>query len=338
MSGRVSRQRDDSSQSLPLALPLAPAASTRVAPEMAIACSRAFDSEGWRFSVDWAGARTFLIADDLGNVRLQDQLRRDVSGRYPEIVEAGLALGGRSVVLDGVVAVLDEEGKPSLERFAKRTVSGGDPDELPVAFLAADILICEGKNLMRRPLDERWAMLGDILLPDKNIQRPEDVPVQGQAMAVAARQLGLPALLARKRNATYSSGVATPNRLRIAMSNQASLVVMSIERSSVHPDQRRIRLGERVNGGLVQACSVITRVDARTAEWVEHAQPLTAVVDFERRSETGKIVGAKIRAIRDDIDPLWCQRPYPVEPPGSKKALPDLAFRPTVIPALPIPD
>jgi hypothetical protein len=305
---------------------------------MAILCSRTFDGEGWRFSVDWAGARTFLVADDHGNVRLQDQMRRDVSGRYPEIVDAGLALGGRSAVLDGVVAVLDEEGRPSLERFARRTVSGADPDELPVAFLAADILICEGKNFMRRPLDERWAKLGDILLPDRNIQRPEDVPVQGRAMAVAARQLGLSALLARRRDATYSPGVATPNRLRIGLGNQTNLVVMSIEKSSLDEDQRRVRLGERVNGVLILACSVVTRLDSKTAEWVEHAQPLTAVVDFDSRSETGEIRGAKIRALRDDIDPLWCQRAKPVEPPGGEKLLRDMGFRPTVIPAVPIPD
>jgi ATP-dependent DNA ligase len=337
MSGRVSR-RHDNSQPLPLALPTAPAASTRVSFEMAIACSRPFDGEEWRFSVDWAGARTFLTADDQGNVRLQDQMRRDVSGRYPEIVEAGLALGGRAVVLDGVVAVLDDEGKPSLERFAKRTVSGADPNRLPVAFLATDLLLCEGKNFMRKPLDERWAKLGEVLLPDENIQRPDDVPGQGTALALAAAERGLTTLVARRRSATYSPGVATPNRLRIALSNRTALVVMAVERSRSRANQRRFVLGEHADGELLEVCAVVKQLDAATAEWIEHAQPLTAVVDYDRRNQSGELLGAELVAVRDDLDPLWCQRVNPAPPPAGDAGPAEFGFRPTVIPALPIPD
>src|SRR5205807_757321 len=81
----------------------------------------AFDSPGWRFSIDWDGMRCLLISDGAGGLRIQDERMRDVTALFPDLAEpCAAALAGRRVVLDGVIAVLDREGRPDLPTLAGR--------------------------------------------------------------------------------------------------------------------------------------------------------------------------------------------------------------------------
>jgi ATP-dependent DNA ligase len=54
-----------------------------VVPERATPCSEPFDEDGWRFSVDWDGARTILAVDEQGTLKFIAESGLDVTPRFP---------------------------------------------------------------------------------------------------------------------------------------------------------------------------------------------------------------------------------------------------------------
>jgi len=109
-----------------------------------VPCVDAFDDPDFRFSIDWDGARTLLFASP-GAIRLQSETLADVSDRYPEIVIAAEPLAPRTVVLDGVVAVLDP-------RLATASYRGVLLSTLPPMRRSVDL--SEVESFLRRPLED----------------------------------------------------------------------------------------------------------------------------------------------------------------------------------------
>ena len=135
-------------------------------------CVDAFDDPDFRFSIDWDGARTLLFASP-GAIRLQSETLADVSDRYPEIVIAAEPLAPRTVVLDGVVAVLDPSGCPDLVALGERMALGAASQQrLPAVYLAIDLLHLDGRGIMGLALDRRLELLRGLDLPDPRIQVP----------------------------------------------------------------------------------------------------------------------------------------------------------------------
>jgi hypothetical protein len=62
---------------------------------------------------------------------------------------------------------------------------------------------------------------------------------------------------------------------------------------------------------------------------------LIATVEYRSRGVDGRLRGAEVVTLRDDIDPAWCIRRDPVPPPPSRP-VPARGFRPTVLTGLPI--
>src|SRR4051812_41071892 len=72
---------------------------------------------GWAYEMKWDGIRLIAYIRD-GGVRLLSRNDRDVTATYPEL--HGLAEVVDSVVLDGEVVALDQQGRPSFGRLQQR--------------------------------------------------------------------------------------------------------------------------------------------------------------------------------------------------------------------------
>ena len=351
---RSSHQTRPAPAALPLALPPPPALPAEVALEVAVPCSAPFDAEDWRFSVDWDGIRVLLAAAG-GEVRLRDERRREVGDRFPEVVaEVAAALAGHTAVVDGVVTVLDPSGRPDLEALSRRRA--GEPGVAAV-LIATDLLHLDGASLLQRPFAERIAALDGAVAGQPHLQVPEWVAGDGCALAEAATAQGLPALLARQADAPYRAGVASPQRLRIALEDRADTVVTA---AVLRTDGgvRALLLGEHNCGRLVDAGLVPVRLPASVERWlrerlgdlaalappcpraiapegdVRWLQPeLVATVRHSGRLAGGQLRHPDLVALRDDRDPAWCVRRNPLPPPGGVE--PPRGFRPTVLHTLP---
>jgi bifunctional non-homologous end joining protein LigD len=360
MAGRPDRRRGTSLQAeLPLPLPVTASLPTRIAPEWTVPCASPFDDPDWRFSVDWSGMRTILTGGPGGEIRLHDERLRDVTASLPEVVaSARSALKGRTAVLDGVAAVLDAEGCPDVRALSRRLRSRATPTP-PVALLVTDLLNLDGASLLAWPFDRRRDALRGLLDPAPHVQVPDWVDGQGRAIAEAAAERGLAAVVARHGDSPYRPGVPSPQRLRIGMLDECECIVAGVVAPGRGGRVEAMLLSEVEEGRLVDAGRVPV-VDAEDARAITDAaaslripgrlvsdggpaEPGTAwlspdlvvTVRHHGRGADGRLRLPSLVALRTDVDPDRCVRRDPVAPPASRAVEP-AAFRPTVLATLPL--
>lgn len=343
---------------LPFRSPTPPQLPGYIPIEAAVPCAEPFDDPDWLFSVDWDGARALLFVDPGGAVRIQGELLGDLARRFPDIAASAAVRGGRGAVLDGVIAVLDREGRPDLAGFGRRLACGpAMAADLPAVYLCCDVLHLDGRSTIGWPLDRRLDALSELTGQSDVLQVPDHVRGRGEALAAAAAGRSLVALLARRASAPYRPGVASPDRLRIALADQTTCVIAGIV--ARRGGRTRLILGEHVAGRLTFAGHVDGPHDRLVAGWLaQHAadlrvsaapldgvQPvnatwlrpaLTATVRHHGRSSGGALLRPTLLAVRDDVDPRWCvQRPAVAGPLELRSGT---RFSPTLLMPLPLGD
>ncbi len=305
--------------------------------EASTPCSAPFDGDDWLFNVDWEGSRCLLIADADGSIRLQGE-NAALDERFPEIVAAGRFLAGRAAVLDGSICVLDAQGRPDLAALSRRAITG---QALPPAvYLVTDVLHLDGEPMSARPLLARLAALAELIPRDSRIQLPDHVVGHGRALADAATERGLAAVLARRQDAQYLAGMASPLRLRVALSGRRDAVVVGWRSSGSGPAPAARRLGARParadrrgSAGrrgraplagrrpprLYPPSPSTTRTRPAPGSpgsgpgWSPPSSPATGT---RRRG----LPGWRLVALRDDVDPMWCVRRPPVDAAAGQRA------------------
>jgi bifunctional non-homologous end joining protein LigD len=341
---------------LPIALPAPSALPGRIRPERSVPCAAPFDSPEWRFSVDWDGVRALLFATADGTIRLQGERLQDLTPLVPEVAAVAHALPERVAVLDGVLAVLDPEGRPDLTALTQR-LSGG-PRIAPAVFLATDLLHLDAAPTGAWPFDRRLETLRSVVAADSHLQVPDWVRGDGHAFYEAAEERGLSAVLARRGEARYHAGVASPDRLRVAIEDRVDAVVVGVEEGD--SGHVRLHIGEYVEGHLVPCGRaeanwtepITTWLRRRVAE-LHVAEPpydagaalpadravtwlrpqLTLTVRHGGRGGDGMLRFPVVVAVREDLEPAACVRRPPVPPPHD---MPHAGgWRPTVLSTLP---
>ena len=319
-------------------------------------CAAPFDSPEWRFSVDWDGVRALLFATADGCIRLQGERLQDLTPPLPEISAVVAALPERDAVLDGVVAVLDPEGRPDLGALVERLC--GAPRVAPAVFLATDLLHLDGTPTLAWPFDRRLEALGKLVKADAHLQVPDWVSGDGRAFFEAAEDRGLSAVVARRGEARYHPGVAAPDRLHIPIEERVDAAVVAVE--AAPGGHLRLVLAEQLDGRWVPAgraeagwTEVVDVWLRRQVEALRTGEPLldlagvapgtagltwlrphlTVTVRHGGRAADGTQRFPVAVAVREDIDPATCVRRAAVPPPHDRP-LPG-GFRPTVLATLP---
>jgi len=326
--------------------------------EVSVPCADPFDDPDWLFSIDWDGTRSLLFLDPAGPARLQGETPSDLARRFPDVAETVVTPQPRPAVLDGVIAVLDAQGRPDLTALGRRLAAGPAlAADLPAVYLAFDVLHLDGRPTTGWTLDRRLEALRGFAGGGDVLQVPDHVTGRGRALAAAAAARGLPALIARRRSAPYRPGVGSPDRLRIQLQDQTTCVIAGIveRRRGAH----LLILGEHVGGRLLFAGQVDGPHDPAVARWLaqrasalgvgaallEGVQPvdatwlrpaLTATVRHQGRGPGGALLHPTLVAVRDDVDPRWCVRRPAVAPPASRSD--GTGFAPTLLVPLPLGD
>jgi ATP-dependent DNA ligase len=110
----------------------------------------------WIHEIKHDGFR-ILARRDKDRVRLATRNGSDFTARYPKIVTAVERLPVRSCVLDGEAIVVDERGLSVFEPLRYRT------HDHAAVLCAFDLLELDDADLRRQPLEERKAMLAELL-------------------------------------------------------------------------------------------------------------------------------------------------------------------------------
>ncbi len=118
-----------------------------------------FHRPGWVYEEKVDGYR-MLAYKDGKHVRLVSRNNVDHSKRFPELVAAVASLPGRTLVLDGEVAIFDKQLRSRFEWLREP-----DPEAVatPPLLMVFDLMYRNGRDLSQRPLRERRIRLEELV-------------------------------------------------------------------------------------------------------------------------------------------------------------------------------
>src|SRR5690349_4330586 len=110
----------------------------------------------WLHEFEHDGIRILARRDSAG-VRLITRYSNDFTARFPLVASAVAALPARSCVIDGEAVVCDENGLAVFELIR------GHDSKTSAVLCAFDLLELDGRDLRRRPIEERKDLLAKLL-------------------------------------------------------------------------------------------------------------------------------------------------------------------------------
>jgi DNA ligase-1 len=149
-----------------------------------------------------------------GHVRLYSRGMEEVTGAFPEIVEAFAKLEGNGLLDGELLAYRDGRAlnfNVLQQRIARKQVRATLIAEIPVVFMAYDVLYRNGELLLQHPFEERRRILSELfvplgppllLSPQHEIHSHSDL----ETLFTAARARGNEGLLLKRRGSVYEPG------------------------------------------------------------------------------------------------------------------------------------
>ncbi|MBX6766575.1 MAG: ATP-dependent DNA ligase, partial [Actinomadura rubrobrunea] len=141
------------------------------------------DQAAYGFEFAWGGRRLLAYVEG-GRTRFTDARGRAVAGPAGLGGPLGRSLGARPVLLDGELARVD--GRET--------------------YLIFDVLHLDGRPLLDRPYERRRRALDGLGLDGPRWRTAPWFPGDGDAVLAAAREQGLPGVLAKRLDAPYRPG------------------------------------------------------------------------------------------------------------------------------------
>jgi len=165
----------------------------------------------WAYEIKWDGVRALTYSEP-GRIRLESRNLNDITSSYPELKALNRALSSHRVILDGEVVAFDEHGRPSFGRLQSRMHIASESaarrraKEVPVAYVAFDLLWLDGHSLMELPYEERRERLKELNLQGPAWQTPDHVVGNGAAVLAASLERGLEGVVAKRLDSPYEPG------------------------------------------------------------------------------------------------------------------------------------
>lgn len=202
-----------------------------VAPMMArLASALPAQPERYGYEFKWDGIRAVVFSAG-GTLRVQTRTLEDVTRRYPELRPLSESLGSHEVVLDGEIVALDGAGRPSFEQLQQRMGLTQESEvrrrmrEVPVVFMAFDLLYLDGRSLLALPYQERRARLDALQLAGPAWQVPPWIEGDGRAMLAASAAQRLEGVMAKLLGSPYEAGRRSEAWLKIKNHQRQEFVI-----------------------------------------------------------------------------------------------------------------
>ncbi|HXV52091.1 MAG TPA: DNA polymerase ligase N-terminal domain-containing protein [Solirubrobacterales bacterium] len=180
------------------------------------------NDDQWGYEIAWRGARAIALCDT-GHLELQGAAGEDLRPRFPELFAIALELGGEPVAIDGVIAVLGEDGTASRSALERRLGARSDSEirrrarDTPATLIAFDLLHAGRESMIERPYAERRERLEALELDGPNWQTPAYHAGEGNAFRAAARAQGVEAIVAKRLASPYRPGRRSRDWRRIGI-------------------------------------------------------------------------------------------------------------------------
>jgi bifunctional non-homologous end joining protein LigD len=299
--------------------------------------------EGWLHEVKFDGYR-ILARVERGRVRLLSRNGKDWTARFALIARAAAGLPVRTALVDGEVAMLQEDGTTSFS--ALQNSEGGGEGTL--VYFVFDLLHQDGYDLGRVPLEDRKRALARLVgRPSGPVRYSAHVVGGGERFFALARRRAQEGIVSKRRDAPYVSG-RSRDWLKIKCGREQEFVIGGFtEPEGTREGLGALLLGVYDAGALRYAGKVGTGFSAATAtalrrrlearrrqtcpfaerppglgqaHWV--SPDLVAEVAFTEWTSDGRLRHPSFKGLRQDKDPREIVREVPAaasagpEPPS----------------------
>lgn len=306
-----------------------------VAPMLATAGAGTPHDAGWAYEFKWDGVRAVAYIEG-GRVRLMSRNALDISPRYPELRELGLAVGSTRLVLDGEVVAFDDAGRPNFGLLQSRMHVLGEAKvrrlakDVPIAYLIFDLMYVDGRSTMDLPYTERRALLADLNLKGPHWDTPDHYVDDGPAIIAASKAQQLEGVMAKRVDSTYTPGRRSDAWRKIKNIRRQEVVVGGWTKGEgardgqigsllvgVYDEEGDFRYAGNVGTGftattLVEMAALlrplvrkespfvnaVPRLRAKSATYVE--PELVCEVEFTEWTGDGKLRHPSYKGLRDD--------------------------------------
>ncbi len=175
----------------------------------------------WVYEEKYDGIRAVAYRDD-DRLRLLSRTGQDLTAGFPGVVDALRKLPDPDFVLDGELVVFDENGVSRFQLLQRR---GVDPRTRTV-YAVFDCLRSQGKDLLRRPLEERRKrLLGLVPRRAGPLMPSRRLPRNGERALTTAREKGWEGVIAKIAMSAYEPGVRSRAWLKVKVRGESEFVI-----------------------------------------------------------------------------------------------------------------
>lgn len=192
-----------------------------IRPMLATLSKEVVDGPEWLFEEKYDGIRAIAERTRSG-VRLVSRTGQDLTAGFAEVAAAVARLDDDDLALDGELVVFDRAGVSRFQLLQRR---GVDPRTRPT-YVVFDVLRSRGRDLVRRPLEERRARLLELVPRKSGPLMPSRVlrGDGGDALATA-RKKGWEGVIAKLRGAPYEPGIRSRAWRKVKVRGEAEFVI-----------------------------------------------------------------------------------------------------------------
>src|SRR5213594_1587262 len=225
-------------------------------PMLAETREQPFSKPGWLFELKLDGYRV-RAGRDRGETRLLTRKGNDIAAAFPELAHALAALPFEGFILDAELVVPDEAGRPSFQRLQNRAKVSRALEvrraavETPAVLYVFDLLAFDGYDVRPLPLEQRKALLEQVMPRVGPIKYLSHFEQDGEALYEQVVKMGLEGIVAKKADSSYRAG-RSPNWLKIRADRTDDFVVVGFTRpKGSRSGFGALDLGAYENGKLV---------------------------------------------------------------------------------------
>ncbi len=259
-----------------------------IKPMLATLVDKPFDDPDWQYEVKWDGYRALAFINK-GEVDLFSRNNKSFNDKFYPIHKV-LTETNINAVLDGEILVLDEKGRSNFGDLQNwRSEADGE-----LVYYVFDLLWYDGKNLIDLPLNQRQAILANILPTNEdNLRLSKVFNANGIEFFHAAEKMQLEGIIAKKRSSIYRPDNRSKQWLKVKVHKRQEVVIAGFTKNEDTSKQfSSLLLGVFENGALQYVGKVGTgfsdKVQKEMMEQfkplITHKSPFTAIPDVNKGS------------------------------------------------------
>jgi len=295
--------------------------------------------DGWAYEMKWDGLRALAFVSG-GQIRLASRTGRDITFVYPELAGLGSAVGVDQTVLDGEIVAFGGGAWPDFEALQQRmnistaAQARALSAQVPVSYLAFDLLWLDGRTLLTEPYSLRRELLESLGLQSGRAQVPPSfVGESGADIQAVSKQQHLEGIMAKRLSSRYEPGRRTTAWRKIKNVHRQEVVIGGWKPGEggragwigsllvgVHDEDGALIYAGHVGTGFTQQtlrmlgerlaplrrdaspfAGTVPPEDARFARWVE--PELVADIEFGAWTKSGRLRAPSYKGLRADKDP-----------------------------------